>query len=295
MRRLIQIHRKRGFTCVELMMVIAIITLLAAILLPAISNARETARRSMCRNNMMQIGLALHNYHDAHRLFPPGTVNSQGPVREDKPGQGFSWIARILPFLEKGQLFRSLDFHLPADDPKNLKNAQRTPAILGCPSSSRVANCYVGVHHHQEAPIDVDNTGVLFLNSSIRYDDIPDGRRSTLLIGEAGDAGSWSMGTRATLRNASPMFTQDQLQELFDKQPDYYRSPDPLPVPDAKREDASAQTDPTLRVGSFSSQHLGGCNFVLCDGSLKFLSPRMDQTTFQRLAHRSDGNLIRDF
>ena len=120
--------RRRGFTLIELLVVIAIIAMLIALLLPAVQRARESARRSACQNNMKQIGLALHNYHDSHRVFPPGQINNSfNPTPSDamriplKPrvlqsrGQnslgyhGTSWILHILPMLDQGSALQLLD------------------------------------------------------------------------------------------------------------------------------------------------------------------------------------------
>ena len=107
-------RRSRGFTLIELLVVIAIIAILIALLLPAVQQAREAARRSQCKNNLKQFGLALHNYHDTHRIFPPGNVN---------PGTGsFSaWIPAggvrnhngflfLLPFIDQAAIYNSIDF-----------------------------------------------------------------------------------------------------------------------------------------------------------------------------------------
>ncbi|MCA9163285.1 MAG: DUF1559 domain-containing protein, partial [Planctomycetales bacterium] len=98
-------HRSRGFTLVELLVVIAIIAILIALLLPAVQQAREAARRSQCRNNMKQLGLALHNYHDSNQCFPP---NSHGNAT-NLPN-GFSWRVMILPGLDQGPLYNKFNF-----------------------------------------------------------------------------------------------------------------------------------------------------------------------------------------
>ncbi|MFM8475111.1 MAG: DUF1559 domain-containing protein, partial [Planctomycetaceae bacterium] len=96
---------RRAFTLIELLVVIAIIAILVALLLPAVQQAREAARRTQCKNNLKQIALALHNYHDVHSTFPPANVVRFDPV--DGPyGDGWTWHARILPFLEQTNLYQ---------------------------------------------------------------------------------------------------------------------------------------------------------------------------------------------
>jgi len=96
--------RKRGFTLIELLVVIAIIAILIALLLPAVQQAREAARRTQCKNNLKQIGLALHNYHDVYNTLPIGAVGTQAG------GWGFSWWMRILPYMEQGTAFSQINF-----------------------------------------------------------------------------------------------------------------------------------------------------------------------------------------
>ena len=102
-------RQKRGFTLIELLVVIAIIAILISLLLPAVQQAREAARRTQCRNNLHQIGLALHNYHDAIGMFPLGGTYSIGP--------GFSWLALILPYTDEAAIYNSINFSLNCEDP----------------------------------------------------------------------------------------------------------------------------------------------------------------------------------
>lgn len=96
--------RRRGFTLIELLVVIAIIAVLIALLLPAVQQAREAARRTQCKNNLKQMGLAMHNYHDTYNMFPPGAIASSG-------GWGTSWYIRILPFVDQAPVFNKLTFN----------------------------------------------------------------------------------------------------------------------------------------------------------------------------------------
>lgn len=138
-------QRERGFTLIELLVVIAIIAILVALLLPAVQQAREAARRVSCKNNLKQIGLALHNYESTHGTFPPGFIsvatssfdpagNSNQAVEETGPSWGM--FAMILPFLEQSSLSNQIDFNLPITHAVNA-NARSTkiPSYL-CPSDT---------------------------------------------------------------------------------------------------------------------------------------------------------------
>src|SRR6478609_9116964 len=106
---------RRAFTLIELLVVIAIIAVLIALLLPAVQQAREAARRTQCRNNLKQIGLALHNYHDAYQLFPPGYVDRNGNpdlTPDNDLGPGWGWASFILPQLDQGNVYNQINFNI---------------------------------------------------------------------------------------------------------------------------------------------------------------------------------------
>ena len=113
-----QCVRRRGFTLVELLVVIAIIGVLVSLLLPAVQQAREAARRMQCTNNMKQLGLALHNYHDTFKTFPrtPWWYNGGGGNQSTEFFSGFSWRTMILPFIEQGALHDQINWSLPLTD-----------------------------------------------------------------------------------------------------------------------------------------------------------------------------------
>jgi prepilin-type N-terminal cleavage/methylation domain-containing protein len=125
--------KRQGFTLIELLVVIAIIAILISLLLPAVQSAREAARRLQCKNNLKQIGLALHNYHDVHLGFPPAFVSDVGSGGTT-PGGEWSIHSRILPYLDQANLYNLADLSLAYDDPANGDIAiQRVDTFL-CPS-----------------------------------------------------------------------------------------------------------------------------------------------------------------
>ena len=138
-----QVHfgrKRRGFTLVELLVVIAIIGILIALLLPAVQAAREAARRSQCANNLKQVGLALHDYHDSHKTFPPGTIYGDGGDRPwPRAPYHHTWLTGILPFMEQGALYDMADLNRPAWDPVTSQPqlfAQQAVATLKCPTDT---------------------------------------------------------------------------------------------------------------------------------------------------------------
>ena len=100
--------RRGGFTLIELLVVIAIIAVLIALLLPAVQQAREAARRTQCRNNLKQIGLALHNYNDAHSALPSGSIVLLNGAGTNYGGHGWTWHASILPYIDQGNLYAGI-------------------------------------------------------------------------------------------------------------------------------------------------------------------------------------------
>lgn len=296
-------RRSRGFTVIELLVVVSIIAVLIGLLLPSVQQAREAARRMQCRNNLMQLSLGLHQYHHAHATLPPGCVDATGPVANDESGYKFGWLAQILPYIGEGVAYGKLDFREGPFAPANREVARYFPPILQCTSSwrSNGGSHYVGVHHDREAPIDVDNNGVLFLNSRIRFRDVADGQQTTLLLGEALPLGIWLPGTRATLRNAEGLNLPADVIELTapgaDSR-DYYVWRDELEeaLADVADSDADREDDEKLlRVGSFLSSHPDGAQFAFVDGSVRHLSNSIDINVLRNMANRRDGNLIENY
>jgi prepilin-type N-terminal cleavage/methylation domain-containing protein len=364
-------RRQLGYTFTEILVVIAIIGVLVALLLPAVQAAREAARRSNCQKNLEQLIIAVHNYEMLHQVYPPGTVNSTGPIQSLPQGYHHNWIIQLLPFIEQRNTYAHVDDLVGVYHANNMPVRRLDIEILSCPSAPRARRAYsdyAGVHNDVEAPIDVTNNGVFFLNSRISYFDLKDGSSNTLFIGEketyAGDLG-WMSGTRATLRNTgilinatkgsnwrirrywerpsgyppgvasdefpaeSLLSDEETLDVLLGDEPERldrlsawrytqkretvydengfeadatYGAVGGITESDSSNEERGAKKlalsvvtkNPALAVGGFGSQHPGGAQFAIGDGSVRFCSQTIDPIVFLRLGHRADGQLTTD-
>lgn len=281
----------RGFTLVELLVVITIIGILVALMLPAVQAAREAARRTQCLNNLSQLGIAIQNYESAHGVLPPGTVNAKGPIHNTATGYEMSWVVQILPQIDEATTFKNIDFAVGAYDKKNAAVRAINMSLLACPSHTGPRHLgpagaegwymsdYAACHNDVESPIDVDNHGVMYLNSHISQKDVTDGVTHTIYVGEKlGDQFDlgWMSGTRATLRNTGLP-----------------------PCAGLVRGSAATNNEPKpapsdLFVGGFASDHPGGmCNFLFGDGRTTSLSSTIDDKVFQLLGNRADGQLLK--
>ncbi len=281
-------HRFRAaFTLVELLVVIAIIGIIVSLLLPAVQAAREAARRIHCSGNLSRLMLAVHNYEMAHGVYPSGTRNPNGPVASQPQGYHHNWITLILPYMEHQNTFRHTDFSVGVYHQNNEPVRELTISLLNCPSSLNegAESNYAGVNHDTEAPIDVTNNGVFFLNSRVTYEDNTDGASRTMFIGEKTsrpDDLGWMSGTRATLRNTGyPLNAASNFDRTDPDEPKKIVFDAGGPVGNA-----------ALVVGGFASYHGPGAQFAFGDGSVQFVSESINAVTYRRLAHRADGQLL---
>jgi len=278
--------RRRGFTLVELLVVIAIIGILIGMLLPAVQQVREAARRTACANNLSQLGVALHNYEFGHQHLPAGVIDSApGPILSQEKGQHVGFLVTLLPYIEERGIADRFDIAAGTYAKANAPAREMPVDTFLCPSSpgnwfndtstAAISN-YAGCYHGTEVPIDDDNNGLLFLNSAITYGDIYDGSSNTILVGEfwtAPDSFGWASGTRSSLRNTEK------------------------PVNFSQQAWGPPVVDPTLslpadQVGGFGSYHSGGANFCLASGSITFLSDNIDPILFNNLGNRKDGAMM---
>lgn len=337
-------RQRRAFTLVELLVVIAIIGILVALLLPAVQAAREAARRMQCGNNLKQIGLAVHNYHDSYKTFPSGWIYSGGPGNVANQ-ETYCWGTFILPFLEQQPLYdrlyptRAFMYQSLVQGPAQVQSdiqqaAENRLKTYVCPSDAgasdglvhanrhfgggvgvtavgwgnwrpAVSN-YIGVRGHRSNATRNVDSGVLFVDSRISFNDILDGSSSTFLVGER-DTFFCRSGTWVGVRNPNGAGTRGVMVVSGHSQ--------------AKlNEDARIVPWDTADIGcgeGFSSLHPGGAQFVLCDGATRFVSEtighrrcdanndgnfnqvndHMDPNAgiYQRLCSRDDGQTVGDY
>jgi prepilin-type N-terminal cleavage/methylation domain-containing protein/prepilin-type processing-associated H-X9-DG protein len=299
---------RSGFTLIELLVVIAIIAILVALLLPAVQAAREAARRTQCKNNLKQMGLALHNYHDALGCFPPGYIAASDDITSTTPG--WSWAVMIMPYLELSNANHTLNTLLPIQDPSNSAGViLRLPVFL-CPSDIypdstfavtsdpadtvvviQTTPCsYAGNVGNDSSEVDnnlVPWNGVLFRNSQVRADDITDGTSSTIIIGErawAQTKGVWVGAPQGALIRAGSMnpfsaATATSAVGIL-----------------AHAHWINNKIDADGGLDDYASLHTGGAQFLFADGSVRFLqdvtTPGGWETTFQAMGTRNGREAI---
>lgn len=316
-------HQKpRAFTLIELLVVIAIIAVLIALLLPAVQQARESARRVQCKSQLKQIALSIHNYESSHACLPPGQIRlgfaSQPRVR------GWSMFVQLLPYFDQGALYNQWDFANPLNNEANGNTAIILPVLL-CPSATLSQNPFTkpsgvryaltsyggngGTQSHPPASTSGDG---LFAGSGppittpptvqhglVRIRDVIDGTSNTLMLGERNHVDSAYDAVFASGASNQPMggwgfwapsggqlgLTDVTLSSFA---PINYKIP-------SGTVSVNNTPEETWRLCSFGSQHTGGAQFALADGSVRFVSQNLDSNVLRGLSTRGGGEVVSEF
>src|SRR5262245_37966887 len=285
-------RRPRGFTLIEFLVVIASIAVLIALLLPAVQKVREAAARAQCQNNLKQLGLALHGFHDANGGFPPGRVNASAT--------SCSWPPFVLPYIEQDNLFRLYHFEVRWDDrsaaynPTNNDISKMVVKVFICPSnpkqiSDRATLDYPAANQvvtnnpliNPPPPNDSTYAGVLGRDVRRRMAEISDGTSNTLLLAEdAGGDQLWQMGAAVpgSTRTGSWANPGNTIKLAgFD------------PVTRTKPGPCAVNCDNDTEIYSF---HPGGANVLRADGSVSFLRANISISTVSALITRAGVEVI---
>jgi len=306
-----------AFTLIELLVVIAIIGVLIALLLPAVQAAREAGRRAHCANNLKQIGLAIHNYKDAHQCLPPGYVSLWDVKKQSDVGPGWGWASFLLPYVEKTQIYEAVNFDRNIEFEENRTVRLTTVGGYLCPSDDMPAFWmatretdftrqdgsiyrwlfpqaetaganYVGVFGVGEPGVDGD--GVFFRNSAVKMRDVVDGLAQTTFVGERARRLNYGRGYATWTGSVTPacLFSCGGV-------------PDPdLPPSEGgcHQEDASGMTlghtgegnGPGAAggdVNQFMSEHGWGCNFLFGDGHVQYLDGSINYEVYKAMSTRA--------
>jgi prepilin-type N-terminal cleavage/methylation domain-containing protein/prepilin-type processing-associated H-X9-DG protein len=307
---------RRAFTLLELLVAIAIIAIVIGLLLPAVQKVREAAARTRCVNNLKQIGLACHGYHDANQGLPPGylaTVPYSDGATDTSPGWG--WAAFVLPHLEQGTIYRQIDFGQP------VQNSPATPYLIRvflCPSDTPPQGpfalpdafgntiCKAGPTSYaaccgsdDSSTSDPNGSGVFYRNSQVRLGDVTDGTSQTILVGERAWANANGIWAGAVPGGVIKRGKSNPCQPVVTGA-SYPAST--LVQAHAHMNNALSDHDGSAGMDDFSSLHPGGSNFVFADGSVHLLrsvstdnpdgSYTPDGLNFQALATRANGDIV---
>ncbi len=297
-------HPPRGFTLVELLVVVAIIGVLIGLLLPAIQSAREAARRAACQNHLHQLGVALHGYYSSRGCFPPGYLGND----QNYFYPHWAWTSYILPYLEEGGVYKALgvdsqQFGNGAQLAPATADTQQPMSLFICPSDlGNLLNDQKGLHGKSnyrgvmgnialltsDYPTAMSENGVIFLNSNISTGQITDGSSQTLIVGECTLSGLdpdhngaiWA-GMRGSIPNPDP--TSNSQETIMDSDVMWWINRDPYWCING------------VGIQAFGSNHPDGAGFCFADGSVHFLRTEIDGTTLENLAARNDGMMVGNY
>jgi prepilin-type N-terminal cleavage/methylation domain-containing protein len=299
-------RRRVAFTLIELLVVIAIIAILIGLLLPAVQKVREAAARATCGNNLKQLGLGFHNYHDTFKCFPPGRIDANG---------GATWCVLILPFIEQGDLFKQWNIHkLYYNQSPTMVRTQ--VATFYCPSRRTASDNYLSISGDGGIPGALGDYAVCDGDDSSSHPYNSEFANGAVILSSYGLAGAgvatnWHSLTtlRSITDGASNTFLAGEKHVVLGKfgvGGDYTTEGDPHG--DGSIYNGDPENQNSARVASascplaispmdeynrnFGSWHPGFCQFVLCDGAVKTIGITIDLKNYRRLGVRNDGEVI---
>jgi prepilin-type N-terminal cleavage/methylation domain-containing protein/prepilin-type processing-associated H-X9-DG protein len=322
--------RTSAFTLIELLVVIAIIAVLIGLLLPAVQKVRESASRLRCKNNLKQIGIALHNYNDRMGSFPPGYASARGPNGPaDDRGPGWGWAAFILADLEQDNLQKQIRFDRDIADPVNASARTTVLQILLCPSDNAADRFTVDALgdptlNYSTPLVDVNGTPVevahsnfigIFGSPEITVDPgfvLPDPRRgighrgifyrnSKVRITDVTDGTSNTLlvGERSSSLAYATWVGSVTGGQVPPRIPDLYNyGPEGAPVlclghtGDASDVSPHTPNSPVNHVDDFWSRHTSGVNFLFVDGSVHNINNAISPAVWWALGTRCGGEVV---
>jgi prepilin-type N-terminal cleavage/methylation domain-containing protein/prepilin-type processing-associated H-X9-DG protein len=297
-------RNRSGFTLIELLVVIAIIAILIGLLLPAVQKVRAAAARVKCDNNLKQIGLALHAYHDRQGGFPPG-YQSQVASDNSHLGAGWGWAAFLLDDLEQSPLKKQINFNLQISDPASALVRVTILSSFVCPSEMLTGTftvvdsggnpiCdvaranYVAMNGVLGVSDDAfDNNGVFLRNSRFTVADISDGLSNTLFVGERCSAMSDTTWVGAVTNGVVPAKRYpDPADQIANAE-----GPPALVLAHGSR-DHLPNNPLVFDADATASFHIQGVNFLFGDGSVRAISDRINGLVYEALLTRAGGEAV---